>query len=136
MKTTLLLVLILTMFGVNARAQLSDDTTAPRVQTANGLLEGTMGSGLRVFRGIPFAQPPVGDLRWKAPQPVQNWEGVRQADNFGPRCMQRAIFDDMIFHSNGMSEDCLYLNVWTPARSADARLPVLVYFYGGGLFYW
>lgn len=134
MKTTLLLVLILTMLGINASAQLSDDTIAPRVQTANGLLEGTMDAGLRVFRGIPFARPPVEGLRWKAPQPAQNWSGIRKADKFGPRCMQRPFFDDMIFHSDGMSEDCLYLNVWTPARSVDAGLPVLVYFYGGGLF--
>ena len=85
-----------------------------------------------MFRGIPFAAPPVGDLRWKAPQPVQSWPGVRPGDKFGPRCMQRAMFGDMEFRSNGMGEDCLYLNVWTPARSGEERLPVLVYFYGGG----
>ena len=85
-----------------------------------------------MFRGIPFAAPPVGDLRWKAPQPVESWPGVRPADKFGPRCMQRAMFGDMEFRSNGMGEDCLYLNVWTPARSGEERLPVLVYFYGGG----
>lgn len=104
------------------------------VQTANGTVEG-MGaqpSGVRVFKGIPFAQPPTGDLRWREPQPVQNWKGVRQAREFGPRCMQARIYDDMIFRSNGNSEDCLYLNVWTPAKSNRERLPVLVYFYGGG----
>lgn len=58
---------------------------------------------------------------------------MRKADKFGPRAMQRPLFCDMGFRSDGMSEDCLYLNVWTPARSAAARLPVLVYFYGGGL---
>ena len=89
-------------------------------------------SGIRTFRGIPFAEPPVGDLRWKPPQPVKNWEGVHRADRFGPRAMQRPIFGDMNFRSDGMSEDCLYLNVWTPAKSGDERLPVLVYFYGGG----
>lgn len=104
------------------------------VETANGSVEGrgVQPSGVRIFRGIPFAQPPTGDLRWREPQPAKNWKGVRQAVDFGPRCMQARIFDDMIFRSNGVSEDCLYLNVWTPAKSNRERLPVLVYFYGGG----
>ncbi len=105
---------------------------APQVQTANGVIEGLDESGLHTFKGIPFAQPPVDDLRWKAPQPVKNWTGVRKADKFGPRAMQLPLFGDMNFRSNGMSEDCLYLNVWTPAQSNKERLPVLVYFYGGG----
>ncbi|MFK7848111.1 MAG: carboxylesterase/lipase family protein [Rhodothermales bacterium] len=137
MRTSLLtFVFILLTFSMSpsAVAQLNDDNTAPIVETQNGVLEGTMQSGIRMFRGIPFAQPPVGDLRWRAPEPVKNWEGVRKADGFGPRCMQRPLFSDMMFRSDGMSEDCLYLNVWTPARSADEKLPVLVYFYGGGLF--
>jgi para-nitrobenzyl esterase len=106
---------------------------AEHVKTANGVVEGvTETSGIRAFRGIPFAAPPVGDLRWKPPQPVKDWDGVRKTDRFGPRAMQRPIFGDMNFRSEGMSEDCLYLNVWTPAKSGDERLPVLVYFYGGG----
>ena len=106
---------------------------ADRVKTANGVLEATATqSGVRAFRGIPFAAPPVGALRWKAPQPVAKWKGVRPAAAFGPRCMQQSLFSDMVFRSNGVSEDCLYLNVWTPAKSAKERLPVLVYFYGGG----
>jgi para-nitrobenzyl esterase len=104
-----------------------------RVKTANGTVEGvTEQSGIHVYRGIPFAAPPVGDLRWKPPQPATNWEGVRSAAQFGPRCVQAPIFGDMIFRSSGMNEDCLYLNVWTPAKSGRERLPVLVYFYGGG----
>ncbi|WP_153800293.1 carboxylesterase/lipase family protein [Foetidibacter luteolus] len=104
-----------------------------QVTTANGVLEGVDESGTRAFKGIPFAQPPVGELRWREPMPPKNWSGIRKADKFGPRAMQRPIFGDMNFRSNGMSEDCLYLNVWTPAKSASEKLPVLVYFYGGGL---
>lgn len=108
--------------------------TFPRVMTTNGIVEGTWepDTGLRTFKGIPFAAPPVGELRWKSPQPVASWQGVRKADQFGPRAMQLPIFGDMHFRSHGMSEDCLYLNVWTPATSEQDRLPVLVYFYGGG----
>ncbi|HTB10302.1 MAG TPA: carboxylesterase family protein [Bryobacteraceae bacterium] len=104
------------------------------VKTASGALEGTgpQASGVREFKGVPFAQPPVGNLRWREPQPVTAWNGVRQAKEFGPRCMQQPIYGDMGFRSNGMSEDCLYLNVWTPAKSGSEKLPVMVYFFGGG----
>lgn len=108
---------------------------ADRVTTANGVIESTAhpASGVRSFKGIPFAQPPVGDLRWREPLPVRNWTGVRNADQFGPRCMQRTSpTADYWFRSNGMNEDCLYLNVWTPAKSDRERLPVLVYIFGGG----
>lgn len=107
---------------------------ADRVKIANGVLEGAAAppSGVRAFKGIPFADPPTGELRWKPPQPVQSWKGIRPAVQFGPRCMQRDVFHDMVFRSNGMSEDCLYLNVWTPAKSGNEKLPVLVYFFGGG----
>jgi para-nitrobenzyl esterase len=105
-----------------------------QVRVTTGILQGVRdpSSGVRSFKGIPFAQPPVGELRWKPPLPPKNWEDVRKADKFGPRAMQRAVFGDMAFRSDGMSEDCLYLNVWTPATSSNDRLPVLVYFYGGG----
>ena len=101
-----------------------------QVRIANGIVESTVPAkdGVRSFKGIPFAQPPVGDLRWREPQPAKDWSGVRNADRFGPRCMQRTRPNaDYWFRSNGMSEDCLYLNVWTPATSgtreaAGARL--------------
>jgi para-nitrobenzyl esterase len=108
---------------------------ADRVKIANGFLEATapLSSGVRSFKGIPFAEPPVGDLRWREPQPVKNWTGARSADAFGPRCMQRtSSTSDYWFRSKGMSEDCLYLNVWTPAKSDNERLPVMVYIFGGG----
>jgi para-nitrobenzyl esterase len=105
-----------------------------RVKTANGTVEGAgaQPSGVRQFKGVPFAEPPLGSLRWAPPQPVKNWTGVRQTQQFGPRCMQQPLFGDMGFRSNGMSEDCLYLNIWTPAKSGNEKLPVMVYFFGGG----
>jgi para-nitrobenzyl esterase len=91
----------------------SNTNNTPTVKTLNGTLEGINASGISEFKGIPFAAPPLGDLRWREPQPVENWNGIRRADKFGPRAMQLNVFGDMNFRSNGMSEDCLYLNVWT-----------------------
>lgn len=106
---------------------------ADRVTTSAGPVVGAAAvEGVRSFKGIPFAAPPVGALRWQPPQPVKKWTEPRQATAFGNQCMQRRIFADMVFRAAGMSEDCLYLNVWTPATRASDRLPVLVYFYGGG----
>ncbi|MEZ4727097.1 MAG: carboxylesterase family protein [Caldilineaceae bacterium] len=104
------------------------------VTTSNGTLSGVLDArtGVHSFKGIPFAAPPVGALRWQPPQPQPPWSGTRDASGFGPRAMQLPVFGDMNFRSDGMSEDCLYLNVWTPESSTDAKLPVLVYFYGGG----
>ena len=106
---------------------------AVRVKIRNGVLEGqTESSGICSFKGIPFAKAPVGNLRWEEPQPADNWSAVRQAQHFGANPMQGKPFGDMRFRSSGMSEDCLYLNVWSPSKSSKERLPVLVYFYGGG----
>jgi para-nitrobenzyl esterase len=104
-----------------------------QVQTSAGIVEGIKeSSGIISFKGVPFAAPPVGQRRWKAPQPVEPWQGVRTAKQFAPRGMQPPLFSDMVFRSDGMSENCLYLNVWTPATKSSEKLPVLVYFYGGG----
>jgi len=107
---------------------------ATEVTITDGTLQGKTiaGTNIRAFLGIPFAAPPVGKLRWRPPQPVHPWQGVRKAVAFGPRCMQRRIYSDMVFRDSGPSEDCLYLNVWTPAQSGSERLPVMFWIYGGG----
>lgn len=125
------LALLLVLFSLTAvKAQTSDQAV-----TSGGIVEGTRnpGSTILSFKGIPFAKPPVGGLRWKEPQPADKWPGVLKADHFGNNPMQHAIFGDMGFRSSGMSEDCLYLNIWTPAKNMHEKHPVLVYFYGGGL---
>jgi len=117
-----------TLFVAIAPAQVP----GPAVRIEAGRLSGVpVNYGEYAYLGIPYAAPPVGQLRWKAPQPAAPWSGVRAADHFGNKCMQRPLFSDMVFRAGGTSEDCLFLNVWTPARHAG-RLPVLVYFYGGG----
>lgn len=135
LKTNCIGILLL-LIPLFSEAQHAENQNAFPVQltTANGTIEGEFDikTNIQSFKGIPFAQPPVGDLRWKAPQPVTNWNGVKQTKKFGPRAIQSNVFGDMGFRSDGMSEDCLYLNVWSPANSANEKLPVLVYFYGGG----
>lgn len=131
MKTKFLLIPAL-LICATSFAQLTKEDAPPRVTVQNGTLEGVAESGIATFKGIPYAAPPVDNLRWREPQPAQNWTGTRKADHFGPRAMQLPLFGDMNFRSDGMSEDCLYLNVWTPAKAGNEALPVLVYFYGGG----
>jgi para-nitrobenzyl esterase len=114
---------------------LDAETTADTVKVDSGLIVGRKSdSGVRAFLGIPFAAPPVGNLRWKPPMPVQKWSGPRQATEFGARCVQGDIdiYGDMVWRDKGPSEDCLYLNVWIPAPPASAKLPVMVWIYGGG----
>ena len=96
------------------------------VKVDGGLVQGTIEEGLMVYKGIPFASPPMGELRWKAPQPVQKWEGVKMATTFAPAPMQGGN------PPSGKSEDCLSLNIWIPAKSANEKIPVMVYIYGGG----
>lgn len=140
MKSILLLVVFSTALAFTGNAQTNPPSnTTPSgnkdclVTTRDGILRGTvLTNGVRSFKGIPYAKPPVGPLRWKAPEPLLPWNGIRDATRFGNRPMQNRIYSDMIFRSDTISEDCLYLNVWTPDRVPVGGLPVLVYFYGGG----
>ncbi|MFM2326961.1 MAG: hypothetical protein RIR31_1163, partial [Bacteroidota bacterium] len=133
MKKLLFLVVIIAGLKSQINAQ-SNNAFAVQATITNGIIEGNYNtfSGIQTYFGVPFAKPPVGGLRWKAPQPVENWKGVKQTKKFGPRPMQTIVFGDMNSRSDGLSEDCLYLNVWTPAKRSTKDLPVLVYFYGGG----
>src|SRR5579863_9485555 len=108
------------------------------VRVDSGLLLGTTDSnGVAAYKGVPFAAPPVGDLRWRPPQPVAHWEGVRNADHFGAACMQneagsRLPWTEEFMTQGPISEDCLFRNVWTGAKAASEKRPVMVWMYGGG----
>ena len=106
---------------------------AVSVKTSYGILEGLDISGIKTFKGVPFAAPPTGDNRWREPQPLQPWQGIRECHDYAPDPMQEPIFGDMNFGADSISEDCLYLNIWTPAITMNEKLPVLIYFNGGGL---
>jgi para-nitrobenzyl esterase len=112
--------------GSPAQAQISE------VTVTGGSVAGVTANGIAVFKGIPFAAPPVGELRWKAPQPLKAWSGVKQTTKYGSSCMQDPMFVKLFGAAPDLSEDCLYLNVWTPAKSAADALPVMVWIYGGG----
>jgi para-nitrobenzyl esterase len=106
--------------------------TTPPVKTDTGPVTGVIAGDVAAYKGIPFAAPPVGDLRWKAPQPVKPWTAVLAADHYAADCMQKPFGGDAAPLGTPPAEDCLYLNVWTPAARSAAKLPVMVWIYGGG----
>ena len=121
------------VLGLSAAAY-ADSLT---VKTEQGKVHGkTINDGkVRAFLGLPYAAPPVGDLRWKAPQPPTRWKGDRDASKYGAHCAQGHVFDDMVFQDNGPSEDCLFLNVYAPAdASKKSDLPVMFWIHGGGYY--
>jgi para-nitrobenzyl esterase len=129
-KKALSLVFAVLLFSIVGRAQVV-------IQTTSGSLEGNPGHGTVSFKGIPYATPPLGNLRWKAPSPVKPWSGVRKADAFSSSCIQHKDIERLPWSREFMvqgpiSEDCLYLNVWLPAAFKGRKLPVYVFFHGGG----
>jgi para-nitrobenzyl esterase len=110
---------------VPALAQISN------AKVTGGMVEGVVKDGIASFKGIPFAAPPVGDLRWRSPQPVKPWEGARKVDSYAPGPMQDTGLITKMGGQPKISEDCLYLNVWTGAKKANEKRPVMIWIYGG-----
>jgi para-nitrobenzyl esterase len=130
--------LVILLYAVTALATAQNPTTPRPIQIESGKLLGVLTPDQKViaYKGIPYAQPPLEDLRWRPPQPVGKWKKVLFARDFGPHCLQSGGYPDMVFHDSGASEDCLTLNAWAPFNAKPDRksplLPVMVWIYGGG----
>ncbi len=135
-KCTAIILATALVLGVSAQAQMPAEIESVQVETQTGTLSGERNSGVLIFRGVPYAAPPVGSLRWRAPQPVESWPGVRAATAHEPPCVQPVDLDTRIANPGGVvgaqSEDCLYLTVFAPEKVQNA--PVLVWFHGGAFF--
>lgn len=125
-------ILALGIFAAANSSARAAKTASAIVKIDAGEVRGVVGGGLEIFKGIPYAAPPVGNLRWRAPQPVKPWKGVRAATNYGHDCMQLPFPNDAAPLRTEPSEDCLYLNVWAPRQRGAKPLPVMVWIYGGG----
>jgi para-nitrobenzyl esterase len=126
---------VLTTAALAIGLSMTSNADPLKVKTDQGKVQGkTINDGkVNAFLGLPYAAPPVGDLRWKAPEPANKWKGTRDATKFGAHCAQGRVFDDMIFQDGGPSEDCLFLNVYVPAGTTDqSKLPVMFWIHGGG----
>jgi para-nitrobenzyl esterase len=126
-RATLPILFVLASFSI-AEAQ----SSLQQAKIDTGVVEGAREQGITAFKGIPFAAPPVGNLRWRPTQPAAKWKGVRPATQYGSDCAQLPFPSDAAPLGTSTSEDCLYMNVWTPAHMSDEKLPVLVWIYGGG----
>ncbi|CAK9036611.1 Pyrethroid hydrolase Ces2e (Carboxylic ester hydrolase) (carboxylesterase 2E) [Durusdinium trenchii] len=120
-------------FQLSAAFAVSTGASSPLVDTPAGTLRGTLEGEVHVFKGIPYAEAPVGDLRWRPPVAAKPWDGVRDASSFGNYCLQKEATGIWHLRSQGGSEDCLYLNVYVPPDvQPNASLPCLVWIHGGG----
>jgi len=132
MKYCCLLFIPLVLISCATQQPVEPAAISSQVEVAGGIVEGVVQDDIVTFKGIPFAAPPIGELRWKAPQPVVPWQGVKDASNFAPGPMQDASFGASLGGPQSVSEDCLYLNVWTGAKNVNEKRPVMVWIYGGG----
>lgn len=133
LKTALISLAIVIFCSCSAQKPVAVSTQdGPVVRTVSGMVRGITENGVNIFRGIPYAAPPVGEFRWRPPQPVAPWEGVRDAKEFGPSCAQAGWPRGQGSIAQGSSEDCLYLNLWVPSGiKPSAKLPVMVWIHGG-----
>lgn len=128
-----LILVLLCIYNLSAQEETKQNTYSDVVQTANGPVRGIVESDVDVFKGIPYSAPPIGEFRWRPPQPVTPWEGELDATEYGANCAQSGWGGAPGTIAEGSSEDCLYLNLWRPANvTADAKLPVMVWIHGGG----